>query len=39
MPDYRHEEELAALTSQVVKDKLKKNGIELYNYRGDKKDV
>ena len=39
MPDYLHEEELAALTSPMVKDKLKTKGIALYNYRGDKKDV
>jgi hopanoid biosynthesis associated protein HpnK len=38
MPDYRHAEELAAITSALVRQKLEKLGIELYNYRGDRKD-
>lgn len=37
MPDYRHEEELAALTSPRVKGRLKELGIELGNYRGEVK--
>ncbi len=37
MPDYRHEEELVALTSQRVKEKLQALGIGLRNYRGDNK--
>ena len=37
MPDYRHEGELAALTSTAVKEKLKNMGITLRNYRGEKK--
>lgn len=37
MPDYRHEEELAALTSQRVKEKLRALGIRLRNYRGEEK--
>ncbi len=37
MPDYRHEAELAAITSQRVRQKLDALGIELYNYRGDRK--
>jgi chitin disaccharide deacetylase len=39
MPDYRHEEELAALTSPRVKEKLRSLGIVLRNYRGEKKNV
>lgn len=39
MPDYRHEEELAALTSPRVKEKVKKLGIRLLNYRGDIKEL
>lgn len=39
MPDYRHEEELAALTSPRVKEKLKSLGIVLRNYRGEEKKV
>ena len=35
MPDYRHEEELAALTSPRVKEKVKRLGIRLRNYCGD----
>jgi hopanoid biosynthesis associated protein HpnK len=38
MPDYRHEEELAALTSGRVREKLHKLGIRLRNYRGDVKE-
>lgn len=37
MPDYRHREELAALTSDRVKQKLTDLGIELVAYRGDRK--
>lgn len=37
MPDYRHQEELAALTSPRVKQKLSDRGIELVTYRGDRK--
>lgn len=37
MPDYRHEEELAALTSPRVKAKLAELGIVLMNYRGEEK--
>jgi hopanoid biosynthesis associated protein HpnK len=37
MPDYRHEEELAALTSPAIRDKLKHLNMELVNYRGDVK--
>jgi predicted glycoside hydrolase/deacetylase ChbG (UPF0249 family) len=33
MPDYRHAEELAAITSPQIRHKLKKLGIELVNYR------
>jgi hopanoid biosynthesis associated protein HpnK len=39
MPDYRHEEELAALTSPRVKEKLNSLGIVLRNYRGEKKNT
>jgi hopanoid biosynthesis associated protein HpnK len=39
MPDYRHEEELAALTSHCVKEKVRGLGIRLLNYRGDIKDI
>lgn len=35
MPDYRHEEELAAITSPVVRQKLEKLQITVQNYRGD----
>lgn len=38
MPDYRHEDELAALTSLRVRRKLTALAIELTNYRGDRKD-
>lgn len=37
MPDYRHEEELAALTSPRVKEKLTAMGVVLRNYRGEMK--
>ena len=39
MPDYRHEEELAALVSRQVKQKLHEQGIRLRNYRGEEKTV
>ena len=39
MPDYRHEEELAALLSQRVIRTLKERGIILMNYRGEEKTV
>jgi hopanoid biosynthesis associated protein HpnK len=37
MPDYLHEQELSALLSSVVKEKLKSLGIRLRNYRGEEK--
>jgi len=37
MPDYLHEEELAALVSLRVREKLAEQGIQLRNYRGDGK--
>ncbi|HBG08342.1 MAG: hydrolase [Geobacteraceae bacterium GWC2_58_44] len=37
MPDYRHDEELAALTSSRVAGKLARLGIRLRNYRGEVK--
>ncbi|SNB46588.1 hopanoid biosynthesis-associated protein HpnK [Geobacter sp. DSM 9736] len=37
MPDYRHEEELAALTSPRVKQKMSELGVRLRNYRGEEK--
>lgn len=37
MPEYRHDEELAALTSPRVAAKLAQLGITLRNYRGEKK--
>lgn len=37
MPDYRHEAELAAITSPRVREKLAELGIELHNYRGERK--
>ncbi|MEI6305610.1 MAG: hopanoid biosynthesis-associated protein HpnK, partial [Deltaproteobacteria bacterium] len=37
MPDYRHEAELAAIMSQRVRQKMEAHGIELCNYRGDRK--
>jgi hopanoid biosynthesis associated protein HpnK len=39
MPDYRHEEELAALTSPRVKEKIRSLGVRLRNYRGESKAV
>jgi len=38
MPAYRHDEELAALTSPQVAEKLVRLGIRLRNYRGEGKD-
>ena len=38
MPDYRHDEELAALTSPKVAAKLARLGIRLRNYRGEVKE-
>lgn len=37
MPDYRHPEELAALLSPTVRQRLKETGINVQNYRGDVK--
>lgn len=37
MPEYRHEEELAALTSRTVREKINLSGIRLGNYRGEEK--
>jgi hopanoid biosynthesis associated protein HpnK len=37
MPDYRHKEELAAVTSPLVRQKLQGLQIELQNYRGEVK--
>jgi len=39
MPDYCHEEELTALTSFRVKEKVRGLGIRLQNYRGEKKEI
>jgi hopanoid biosynthesis associated protein HpnK len=39
MPDYRHEEELAALTSPRVLEKIRARGITLRNYRGEHKNA
>ena len=39
MPDYRHEEELAALVSPSVIGKVKERGIRLVNYRGEEKTI
>lgn len=39
MPDYRHEEELAALVSSQVREKLGEMGITLRNYRGEMKTI
>ncbi len=39
MPDYHHEEELAALTSPRVKERVAQLGIILRNYRGEKKEI
>ena len=38
MPDYRHAEELAAITSPKIRQKLAESGIELCNYQGDRKE-
>lgn len=37
MPDYRHEEELAAIISPTVRERLKALQIQLQNYRGEVK--
>jgi chitin disaccharide deacetylase len=37
MPDYRHQEELAAITSPAVRERLKKLQIPVRNYRGEVK--
>jgi hopanoid biosynthesis associated protein HpnK len=37
MPDYRHQEELAAITSPLVRQKLQGLQIQLQNYRGEVK--
>jgi len=37
MPDYRHQEELAAITSPTVRERLKKLQIQVQNYRGEVK--
>jgi hopanoid biosynthesis associated protein HpnK len=37
MPDYLHEQELSALTSPRIREKLKLLGIRLRNYRGEEK--
>lgn len=37
MPDYRHQEELAALTSPIVRGRLQELQIRLQNYRGEVK--
>jgi len=37
MPDYRHQEELAAITSHAVRLKLKEQNISVQNYRGETK--
>ncbi len=39
MPEYRHQEELAALLSPLVKRSLVEKGIRLVNYRGEEKTV
>ncbi|HEY6007852.1 MAG TPA: hopanoid biosynthesis-associated protein HpnK [Geobacteraceae bacterium] len=39
MPDYRHEQELAALTSPRVRQRLAELGIRLRNYRGEWKEA
>lgn len=38
MPDYLHEQELSALTSPNIREKLKLLGIRLRNYRGEEKE-
>jgi len=37
MPDYRHQEELAAIVSPTVRERLKELQIQLQNYRGEVK--
>jgi hopanoid biosynthesis associated protein HpnK len=37
MPDYRHEDELKALTDSKIRDKIASLGIELVNYRKNRK--
>ena len=37
MPDYRHQEELAAITSQAIRQRLKELRISIQNYRGETK--
>ncbi|MBJ6725921.1 hopanoid biosynthesis-associated protein HpnK [Geomesophilobacter sediminis] len=37
MPEYRHDDELAALTSPKVREKMARLGIRLRNYRGEEK--
>ena len=37
MPEYRHDEELAALTSEQVGEKMARMGVVLRNYRGEVK--
>ena len=37
MPDYRHQEELAAITSPKVRERLQALGIQVQNYRGEVK--
>lgn len=37
MPDYRHEEELAAIMSPLIKGRLKELQIQIQNYRGEVK--
>ncbi len=37
MPDYRHQEELAAITSPLVRERLAELQIQVQNYRGDVK--
>jgi predicted glycoside hydrolase/deacetylase ChbG (UPF0249 family) len=39
MPDYRHREEMAAVASRKVLEKIKTLGITLCNYRGETKNV
>ncbi len=37
MPDYRHQEELAAITSPAVRERLSRLQIQVQNYRGELK--
>jgi len=37
MPDYRHQEELAAITSKAVRERLKQLQVQVQNYRGEVK--